>query len=336
MKIYGGIEVTDSNDLVYKSTVSIMVEFGGKLLHLCTGTIISPSHVVSAAHCYAGYGYKSYTIGFGPDPYKSKHYQVTSITYPEAYWSQSKGIYNDEFDVAVLEVDEPFASPLQSAFFSFESIPSENTSITQAGYGHSDVKQAIFTYPSYGKLRKLEDGVVKDFPQIYPAFFTDAKNQLFVTNKSPKRTLGGDSGGPLYTIETNGLAVMGTLHGGGNKNFSQNGSSINLTYDAYTDLSYFEDWVNCVLKTANQSVRRNGMRSQQVRCAKTDVLRALDKSFDYNKNMCEKWSGWTFVVSKSDKDLLQCWPATKAACDEFAKSMGGQAQWIGNYCELGL
>ena len=59
VKIVGGSEVTDASEATMKSTVAL--HLGGSL---CTGTLIGPNQILSAAHCIKEGS--QIQIGYGP------------------------------------------------------------------------------------------------------------------------------------------------------------------------------------------------------------------------------------------------------------------------------
>jgi len=168
---------------------------------LCTGTLISPKVVVTAAHCLmAGYTPKWFLLG-------------KNTTYPEQSLDVSKAIPHPQFgqaavdgymlqvhDIAVLILSK--AAPVTPMKYRTASLNGmEGTSITFVGFGQSSVYNPEATGTKYKVTASIGDVNGQGFWN-----FTNPSN--------PKNTCGGDSGGPALLVNGGVEEVISVVSSG--------------------------------------------------------------------------------------------------------------------------
>ena len=313
--VFGGQEVVDPSDPVYQSTVSILMNYEGQKLSLCTGTVISPQLVVSSAHCFADFSGDKLWVGFGQDPRAGELFEVTHVAYPAAYYTANAlttGIATYQYDVALLATKQTLSSPLKAVPISNAKDPTSE-GLLQAGYGYSDrIKGETrddLSYPMYGKLRKVSGKTLVQSSEI-PQEMRSPLNQdpWVLTSNSGKGadTQGGDSGGPLYHLSDKGLILLGNLRGGSEYRMTDEG------YSHYTNLAHYQTWLNCAAASTPYPLPVPLVPSEgvdQMPCEK-DAASPIGQLFSRNRKLCQSIPGFDIKPQEGSS----CWPATAEAC----------------------
>lgn len=213
VKINGGTAVGNEDHINrYTVHVALHVAVGAADYRLskCSGSLLTPRHVLLAAHCMVGTWRARVTLGYDKKialTQGQKFYaQRRAVAYvsPRSYL---KGATSMSFvsngalqviiekllffkprrfilkDLAVLELDTPFTLPYTISYL----IPPQSLDLSGevaqlSGYGVGDNHQ------TGGRLRKAEIKIGKDFQQ------TD----IFEFSDSSKHINFGDSGGPVW------------------------------------------------------------------------------------------------------------------------------------------
>lgn len=157
----------------------------------CTGTVIAPRVVVTAAHCLAEPGTSATGIRFalGPDASRpTSVLRVRRIAYHPQYDAQQ--IKND-IGVVILSADAPVAPA------------GVNTSMTSSWVGKS------LTFVGYGVTNgNTQTGAGKKRVVTIPVSQVGATQFAYATRG--KNTCNGDSGGPAFASDASGnLTVVG-------------------------------------------------------------------------------------------------------------------------------
>lgn len=168
--IVGGRKVIDSRDAVYRSTMAIISN--GKVI--CTGTLIGPNQVVTAAHCIDSITH----VGHGFYGGRNMRRVVASIKYP-----------NTRADIALLLFSGSMGSEVRPV--SIAPVPRSGR-VMLAGYGTTRERGN-----NRGKLRKVTSSI----GQVYGHEFT--------LRRDGRGACYGDSGGPVFIRNRWGLAVVG-------------------------------------------------------------------------------------------------------------------------------
>lgn len=236
-EIVGGRAV-GLNDMVARSTVGLYLkmENSGQVHLFCTGTLISPIHIVTAAHCVLDVAeelnknlsqFGEYVqVGFGlPKATYKNQDSKTFVKIREAfpYEGYKSGEITEHFpDIAVLKLERRAPRGYQPVSLADHRYLTRGQKITVAGYG---LVNGIFGLEA-GELRMVEMEVAN--PNFSQTQFTH-KFSLF------RSTCSGDSGGPAYVkLPNQALAVLGVT------SWSVTGCTAK---GAYTSIPAFRDWI---------------------------------------------------------------------------------------------
>jgi len=185
----------------------------------CSGSLVSPTVFVTAAHCTADLASDRVWVSFGPQYVAGSSSLLPGTAHADPQWGLVK---NDSHDLAVVVLDSavsgvtPFALPTAAALDA-PGIPSQT--FTNVGYGYSD---RTFTF----------DG----FRRWSTSSFTGLKpTELRLTDKDGGVCF-GDSGGPRL-VGNVVVAVTST----GNKNCT--GQSISYRLDTPSARAFLSAFV---------------------------------------------------------------------------------------------
>lgn len=201
--------VSITND--YPGVVMILLP-GGR--GLCTGTVISPKAVLTAAHCAKNLGVYQIITSFGL-------FKASTIE------KLGQGVLDDPNDIAVLIADDNFASAEKGQIHSIGEAVVSGDTIQIVGYGCNDLSAKTGS----GKKRTGTNYVytISDYIELRTPEGTTAVREVAARGiLGPENRAGscfGDSGGPMFQSQHGRLALVGATHAGGS-----NGESITSQY----------------------------------------------------------------------------------------------------------
>jgi len=175
--------------------------FSGQTYPYCSGTLISPTVFLTAAHCYIGTTtvYVTFDTEYSS---RSKLYTGTFYYDPLYNWAQ-----NDPHDIAVVVFDKPIRgiTPAQlPTLGQFDNLP-HNQQFTAVGYGGEEPVITPGSGPVIGYL-DIRQYSTSTLNSVNPAWIRNSQNPA----TGDAGACYGDSGGPNFlgagTTETNIIA----------------------------------------------------------------------------------------------------------------------------------
>ena len=240
--IWNGNETSD-NSVVVPIT---RAEKG--LSYQCSGALIAPKIVVTAAHCAVDTnGIITTEISVGsPSTFKrlntNQWTKVTSVKIISEFSSTSTKVSSGDLALLTLEEAYEMKVPVRIATSTEVEVMKTNKRILRAlGYGVTDESGVEKEYPQFidGVLSKK---AVQDLPNAGAVEFTN------------KSTCKGDSGGPVIAVTPQEIIYVGVLTGGslGNNKFCTAPQSDGIYYAIF---EYLNPYVNLILAAATSSMQ---------------------------------------------------------------------------------
>lgn len=160
----------------------------------CTGTLIAPTIVVTAAHCLPpnlAVALQDISVFFGPRIGEAGEFIAVADALAHPDWVL-EALPND---IGMIELAEPASAlPMLVPSQPFDVSAPVGTQVTVVGYGRTHFQD---TSP---RLKRLGITVVEDIDE-----------SLIYLDGAPSYTCNGDSGGPLFAVE-DGIEVLAGIH----------------------------------------------------------------------------------------------------------------------------
>ena len=214
----------------------------------CTGSLIAPDKVLTAAHCVIGHS--GLSVGFGNTRSLEPSYPITSaIPHPDV---EPPGYQAN--DIAILQLESPITTiqpvPILTLEDELRYAPSGTTSGVAVGWGHTNRSGSGEAEDLPRELQKITDIPVytaEDCKQVLDDLRDQGKKpqapriheKVLCAGEENRAIGGGDSGGPLLVQTPTGWAQVGVLSQG-----TRDPSPQTVTYmGQWTRTSYFLDWI---------------------------------------------------------------------------------------------
>ncbi len=232
--IIGGKEMNGSE--VYAA--HIVGIYDASIGAICTGSILSPSIVVTAAHCVESSA-SSLRLVFGND-FNSRAIVIRNVdsTQTSPLWPFRQNAPTNTGDIALIRFSGGLPSGYKPVKFLTDATKlSDGMTVTLAGFGASDVVQV--RDPKSGALTSDHQGAGKlryTETTIATAAFTKSE---FLTDSSKGRgACHGDSGGPAFVNVNGDLVVTGVT----SRSVNDPGDTCAVGA-AYTNIPFYAKWI---------------------------------------------------------------------------------------------
>lgn len=238
--IIGGQEIKGSEPYA----PHIVGVYDASMGSICTGSILSPSIIVTAAHCVESEA-SSLRLVFGND-FSSRAIVIRGVDAKQAspLWPFRQNAPTNTGDIALIRFSGGLPAGYKPVRFLTDSSKlSDGMPVTLAGFGASDVVQVrdprsgamMSDHQGSGKLRYTDTTIVS-------ATFTKSE---FVTDSSKGRgACHGDSGGPAFVMVDGELVVTGVT----SRSVNDPGDTCAVGA-AYTSIPFYSNWI---VQTAKQ------------------------------------------------------------------------------------
>jgi len=240
--IAGGNLVKMGEPEAYSTVALIQATKEGKYVPFCSGSLISPTVVITAGHCVVGASTGKIFVSFALDARHTTPEATTSrsiqaiIAHPD--YVPGDGIpfaplYRGS-DLALLKLSAPAPTGAVPVSVGKENIAGRvGTSVTLAGYGFTQDDGAVNS-KDMGLLRKV------NVTTLDSRAWQAQSGLLVYSGPAGKGSCSGDSGGPMYAKQGEKRVLVGATKGG-----AACGDPLSFNDGMYTSLFVYRDWIAC-------------------------------------------------------------------------------------------
>jgi len=210
-----GVAPTPSAEAIYKGTLALGSPYVVQVTTpnaWCSGTLIEPQILATAAHCLvnSGVAVSARDIGVYPPGVDTNQSSIVShgyqFFYPSGFYNNSESI--EPNDIAFVVLDKPVISSVRLKMANFEltqNMVSQNIQLVAYGYGlvnlnsRTSIPQQMVARPTSQKRYRSFQG----FERTYIDYLADESGS----------TCPGDSGGPIIA-QYKGETYLVSIHSG--------------------------------------------------------------------------------------------------------------------------
>lgn len=226
--INGTVVAQDADQRVANSTIGIY-STQQKGLETCTGTLIGPHHIVTAAHCVKGMS----TVGISWGNKLTGPNSAVTVTGYTSYPSYQDG--SRDFDIGIISFSGTLPSNMQPVPLAASSQPQRGQELLLAGYGQTTNDDS----QSNIDLRQVKVKVD----------IVDTSRRVVDIEKNTKRGgCFGDSGGPAFVEESGSLKLVGATSGPGT---GYESVSCDAGHGTWTMVNLYQSWMKCSFEKQN-------------------------------------------------------------------------------------
>merc|ERR1719516_866087 len=203
-RIVGGVE-TETNE--YPWQVALVSSGGSR--PFCGGTLISCSHVLTAAHCTAGSSASSISVLVGEHRIDDNSFTRVSLSKITDHPDYNSNTLDNDYSILTLSSPVEFSTTVAPA-----CLPADNS---------KDFAGEMATVSGWGRLSSggnqptvlnEVDVTVQSNSQCMTAYGNSITSNMICAADAGKDSCQGDSGGPLTTMENGKCAVIGVVSWG--------------------------------------------------------------------------------------------------------------------------
>lgn len=225
----------------------------------CTGTLIGPRHVVTAAHCVKNLKNAPHiqaAVRFGINKENPDLSIEIAKLIPHPYYGRSADSNAQLYDVALILLAADVPLPFKPVPVGVPSELSLGRDIVLAGYGRyseNDTQSRPLTWVK----TQIEELI-------------DPWAEIQLTTGTKKAGCYGDSGGPTYVVhpKTSCLRVVGVTHGPPRKG----DGTCDTGGETVMNLTHYRGWIDCSYTSLGKPLRGLENDGSEEACSSNAVL----------------------------------------------------------------